>query len=92
MKKIISYELGRRIRNIRMSKGISMTSLAHESDMEYIQLSRIERGQINTTVFQLYKITKSLGISLIDLFSNIEENLEIDYNKVNSYNNSSEST
>jgi transcriptional regulator with XRE-family HTH domain len=45
-----------------------MVNLAYESDMEYMQLSRIELGQINTSVYQLFKISKALDVELTDLF------------------------
>jgi transcriptional regulator with XRE-family HTH domain len=55
-----------------------MTTLAHDSDMEYIQLSRIERGQINTTLFQLFKISKALNIRLEELFKGVVEEVIFD--------------
>ena len=66
-KKEISILVGSRIRSLRIAAGKSMSALANESDMEYMQLSRIELGQINTTVYQLYKISKSLNVELKDL-------------------------
>jgi transcriptional regulator with XRE-family HTH domain len=45
-----------------------MVNLAYESEMEYMQLSRIELGQINTSVYQLFKISKALNVELTDLF------------------------
>ena len=80
MKQIISCEIGKRIRTIRLSKGKTMINLAHDSDMEYIQLSRIERGQINTTIFQLYKIAQALEVDLQFLFENFETEIN---NKLN---------
>ena len=66
-KKEISILVGSRIRSLRIAAGKSMSALAYESDMEYMQLSRRELGQINTTVYQLYKISKSLNVDLKDL-------------------------
>jgi transcriptional regulator with XRE-family HTH domain len=67
-KKEISRLLGIRIRSLRIAAGKSMVNLAYESDMEYMQLSRIELGQINTSVYQLFKISKALDVELTDLF------------------------
>ncbi len=58
-----------------------MTTLANESDMEYIQLSRIERGQINTSIFQIFKITKALNIRLDELFSGIDDDVSVELNQ-----------
>ena len=67
-KKEISLLVGARIRSLRIAAGKSMTMLAYESEMEYMQLSRIELGQINTTIYQLYKISRSLNIEFTELF------------------------
>lgn len=67
-KKEISIQLGRRIRTLRIGAGKSMVDLAFESGMEYTQLSRIELGQISTSIYQLYKISEALNIEIIDFF------------------------
>lgn len=54
---------------------MTITDLAFESDMEYMQLSRIELGLINTSIFQLYKICKALKIDLAELFENIDDDI-----------------
>jgi ribosome-binding protein aMBF1 (putative translation factor) len=89
MKQIISCEIGNRIRNLRLSKGKTMINLAHDSDMEYIQLSRIERGQINTTIFQLYKIAQALEVDLQFLFENFETEINDKLNFENLLDSSS---
>ena len=55
-------ELGKKLRSIRSSKNISIEDLAIQSDMTYSQVSRIELGKINTTVYTLYKLSKSLMV------------------------------
>jgi transcriptional regulator with XRE-family HTH domain len=62
-----------------------MTTLAHDSDMEYIQLSRIERGQINTTLFQLFKISKALNIRLDELFKGVDEEVIFELNQKSTF-------
>ena len=37
--------VGGNVRNIRVSKGLSMEAVANEPNMEYRQLGRIERGE-----------------------------------------------
>jgi len=70
-KKEISSLVGSRIRNLRIATGKSMITLAYESEMEYVQLSRIELGQINTTIYQLYKISQSLNVQISELLSTV---------------------
>ena len=61
-KKNVQCYLGNTIRNLRIRKGWTMEKTAFESEMEYIQISRIELGKINTTVYQVYKLAKALDI------------------------------
>ncbi len=60
-KEDFSIMLGARIRELRKRKGLTMQQLANEVGIEYIQLSRIERGKINTTIYQVYIIYNFLG-------------------------------
>ncbi len=60
-KEDFSIMLGARIRELRKRKGLTMQQLANEVGIEYIQLSRIERGKINTTIYQVYIIYNYLG-------------------------------
>jgi transcriptional regulator with XRE-family HTH domain len=60
--------LGANIRLIRKSKSITMEELANEAEIEYRQLGRIERGEINTSVLSLLKLSECLGVDIADLF------------------------
>lgn len=70
-KKEISRKVGANIRFIRLAKGLTIEKLASDANMEYTQLSRIELGQINTSLFQVYKIAQALGINMCELFQYI---------------------
>ncbi len=59
---------GKNLRRIRNEKGLTMESLAFEADIEYRQLGRIERGEINTTISTAFALSKALGIDLEALF------------------------
>ena len=67
-KKNIVLKLGANIRMRRVEKNYSMEKLALESDMEYSQIRRIEKGIINTTVFQINRISKTLQIPMVEIF------------------------
>jgi|688.fasta_scaffold252614_1 transcriptional regulator with XRE-family HTH domain len=67
-KKDIVLKLGSNIRMIRVEKNYSMEKLALESEMEYSQIRRIEKGVINTTVYQIYRISKTLEIPMVEIF------------------------
>lgn len=60
--------LGQQVRRIRQREGISMRKLALEAEMEYSQLSKIERGVINTTVSSLYALATAMNIPVKEFF------------------------
>lgn len=69
MKKVELCKLvGAKIREIRKSRKMTLESLAFEADMAYTQLSRIERGKINTSIHQLYKICDVLHVDVFSTF------------------------
>lgn len=54
MKTLAPYDIylkrfGNNLRRIRKDKGFTMETVAHEAEIEYRQLGRIERGEVNTT-------------------------------------------
>jgi transcriptional regulator with XRE-family HTH domain len=65
--KIFLLKLGEHIRAIRVSKNITQEQLANEIGAEISQISRIERGIINTSIANLQNISKVLEIPLKDL-------------------------
>lgn len=67
----IATLLGKRIRSLRITRNLTMEELAMESGMDYSQISRIERGKINTSVYQIYMITSVLNITINDVFEEI---------------------
>lgn len=70
-KEEVAKLIGKRIRELRLQKGLTMEHVAVYADMEYIQLSRIELGKINTSIYQVYKISKALSEPLHALFQPI---------------------
>jgi transcriptional regulator with XRE-family HTH domain len=53
---------GNRLRDVRKEKGISQEELSYLADVEHSQISRIERGVINTSLSQIFQIAKALKI------------------------------
>lgn len=66
--KSILKALGKRIKQLREKEEISQTQLAYECGISQVQISRIETGEINTTVGTLSVIAEVLDVSLKDLF------------------------
>lgn len=53
---------GENVRRIRMSKNISQEQLAYKAEVEFSQISRIERGKVNTSVSMIYILATALEI------------------------------
>ncbi|WP_395043793.1 helix-turn-helix domain-containing protein [Flavobacterium sp.] len=66
---IFIKEFGENLRKIRLSKKISMQTLAHTINVEYSQISRIELGKINTTINTIYEISVALEVPLNEFFN-----------------------
>lgn len=59
-KGIISF--GQHLRLLRKSKNMTQEELAGRADLEFSQVSRIERGIINTSLSQIIVIAEALGV------------------------------
>ena len=70
--KQLLIQIGKNIKRIRLSRGISQVELADLCDFEKSNMARIEAGGTNITIRTLLKISNSLKISITDLFSPIE--------------------
>ena len=73
MKQLRNEELliafGKRVRELRTAKGLSMEKLAELAGIEYSQVSRIEFGQINTTISTAHVVAQGLGVGIGELFT-----------------------
>ncbi len=61
-------KFGEKLRAVRLSKNLSQEALAWEANVEPMQISRIERGVINTSISQVLNIAKALKIKPAELF------------------------
>lgn len=60
-------DIGGKIRKKRKALGWTMMDLSFETEIDYRQIGRIERGETNFTVLTLLRIVKVLGINLKDI-------------------------
>ncbi|WP_299522477.1 helix-turn-helix transcriptional regulator [uncultured Lutibacter sp.] len=59
---------GKNLRKYRKLKGFTQEQLANDLNIEISQISRIERGIINTSIGNINAISKVLKIDTKDLF------------------------
>ncbi len=64
-------EIAKRIVKERKSRGITQERLAALSDVDRTHMGLIEQGRRKPTLSTLYKIAKTLGMSLEQLFKGL---------------------
>ncbi len=68
-------KLGKTIKKMRDSRGISCTELAYSFDIDKGNLSRIENGLIDCKFTTLWKISEALNMKLSELVSCLEKEM-----------------
>jgi len=63
------FKLGKRIKELRESKGLTQPELGALIDKDYQAVGRIEAGRINPSAFIVYQIAKALKVSANDIFN-----------------------
>lgn len=63
--------VGKRIKELREAKGLTQVDLAGKMEGEFdtTNVSRIESGRTNPTLYNLYRISAALEVSLPELLS-----------------------
>lgn len=61
-------EFGLHLKKLRENKGISQEELANISDVSLPQITRIERGVVNTTLGTIKALAKGLNVKTAILF------------------------
>ncbi len=64
-------ELGRRIAAARHKQGMSQEVLAAQSDVDRSHVGFIEQGRRKPTIATLFKLSRTLKVSLEDLFKGL---------------------
>ncbi len=62
---------GKRVKELRERKSLSVEALAAQANIEFRQLYRVENGEINPSLSTMYAIAKGLEIPFKDL-TNLE--------------------
>lgn len=64
-----NFNIGNRLREIRLRNGLSQEQTANTADITAAYLGQVERGEKNITVLVLEKICNVFNISLHDFFA-----------------------
>ena len=69
MKNDINIKFGKRVIELRKTKGITQEELAYRCDIQRSYMGDIERGEKSVTLNTIEKIATGLEISIIELMS-----------------------
>jgi len=59
--------VGRNVRRVRQSKGLTQEQFADKSGFSQQYISGLEQGRRNPTVVTLYELARALGVSHVEL-------------------------
>jgi transcriptional regulator with XRE-family HTH domain len=63
----------RAIRDVRISKGLSLRALSARAGLPYSTLSKLENGKMSLTYDKLIRLAQALNVDLKDILANPEE-------------------
>lgn len=66
----VQKKIGLNIKNIRKNKGLSQVDVTSKmlGEFDTTNMSRIEAGRVNPTLFTLYRISLALEVPLAEFF------------------------
>lgn len=70
---ILAKQLGMTIRRLRLSQQVSQEGFANLCGLHRTYIGAIERGEKNITVVTANRISTALGLSLTQLFEELEQ-------------------
>lgn len=70
-KKELQIRIGENIKAARRRKNMSAQELAGRCDLEKSNMSRLEAGNTNPTLFTLYKISLALGVKMAEIVEGV---------------------
>ena len=65
----ITEKFGKRVKEIRQSKGITQEELSVKAQLHRTYISSIELGHRNVSLLNIEKLAKALGCSIGDFFA-----------------------
>jgi transcriptional regulator with XRE-family HTH domain len=65
--------LGRKIREVRLRRGLTQERLAELCEMHHNHISSVERGITNPTFVALLRIARALDVSITDLLEDFTQ-------------------
>ncbi|HUT03610.1 MAG TPA: helix-turn-helix transcriptional regulator [bacterium] len=64
--------LGKRVRKLRATRGISQEELAHRAGLHRTYVGGIERGERNVSLLNILAIARALEVHVTELFTEMD--------------------
>jgi transcriptional regulator with XRE-family HTH domain len=71
MKKTILVKFGKKVREVRVKRGLSQEALADIANVHRTYIGMVERAEKNITLLNIQKLSKALKIDIKELFDGI---------------------
>lgn len=68
----ITRAFGLKVRELRLKKGYSQEELADRCDLHRTFIGRVERGETNITIINIYKVAHGLGVPAAALLDQVK--------------------
>jgi putative transcriptional regulator len=66
-KKAMLEQLGLKVKEIRLQKGLTQTELANKIGKDHPSINKLENGKVNPSYIFLCEVAEGLGISIQEL-------------------------
>ncbi len=64
----IKKKFGKQVKKLRLDKGLSQETLAHQANLDRTYIPSIEKGDRNVSITVIEKIAKALNVKISTLF------------------------
>lgn len=65
-------QLGSKVREIRLSKGMTQTELAHLIGKDHPSINKLENGKVNPSFIFLTEVAEGLGVEVKDFLASTQ--------------------
>ena len=68
----IPQSFGKRVRSLRISRGLTQETLARKANLHRTYIGMVERGEKNVTLLSMAKLAVALGVNLSNLVRGVK--------------------
>jgi transcriptional regulator with XRE-family HTH domain len=65
----VKLKFGKKIKSLRLEKGLSQEQLAHKANLDRTYIPSIEKGERNVSITVIEKLAIALSVTVKDLFN-----------------------